>query len=97
MQYRILDASNRKEDSLLQCIKHPIYEPSPSTFSTNKVALLSLTLEGEAGAELVAGFVQLLGIKGTANTKGEAAVDLGVVGKGRDAEVVDLGLYKTLD
>ena len=51
-----------------------------------------LTLEGEAGAELVAGLVQLLGIKGAANAEGQTAVDLGVVGEGCNAKVVDLGL-----
>ena len=51
-----------------------------------------LTLEGEAGADLVSGLVQLLGIKGAANAEGQAAVDLGVVGEGCNAEVVDLGL-----
>lgn len=51
-----------------------------------------LSLKGEAGAELVARLVQLLGIERAANTKGQAAVDLGVVGEGCDAEVVDLGL-----
>jgi hypothetical protein len=52
-----------------------------------------LSLKGEAGAELVAGLVQLLGIERATNTKGQTAVDLGVVGEGRNAEVVDLGLY----
>ena len=52
----------------------------------------SLSLKGEAGAELVAGLVQLLGIKGAANAKGEARVDLGVVREGCNAGVVDLGL-----
>jgi hypothetical protein len=51
-----------------------------------------LTLKGEAGAELVAGLVQLLGIKGAANAKGQTAVHLGVVCEGCNAEVVDLGL-----
>jgi hypothetical protein len=40
----------------------------------------------------VAGLVQLLGIKGAANAKGKAAVDLGVVRERSNAEVVDLGL-----
>lgn len=40
----------------------------------------------------MAGLVQLLGIKGAANAKGQTAVDLGVVGEGCNAEVVDLGL-----
>jgi hypothetical protein len=57
---------------------------------------LHLTLKGEAGAELVAGLVQLLGIKGAANAKGETAVDLGVVRERRNAEVVDLSLSSML-
>jgi hypothetical protein len=52
----------------------------------------SLTLEGEAGAELVTGLVELLGIERATNAKGQTRVDLGVVGEGRNAEVVDLGL-----
>ena len=55
--------------------------------------LRCLTLEGEAGAELVAGLVQLLGIERATNTEGQTAVDLGVVGEGSNAEVVDLGLW----
>jgi len=51
-----------------------------------------LTLKGEAGAELVAGLVQLLGIERATNTKSQTAVDLGVVGEGSNAEIVDLGL-----
>jgi len=70
----------------------------------------SLTLEGEAGADLkdvsycqwyndvvgiwylVAGLVELLCIEGGADAEGEASVDLGVVGEGGDAAIVDLGL-----
>jgi hypothetical protein len=51
-----------------------------------------LTLKGEAGAKLVAGLVQLLGIERSANTERQTRVDLGVVGEGRNAGVVDLGL-----
>jgi hypothetical protein len=40
----------------------------------------------------VAGLVELLGIERTANAKGQTGVDLGVVGEGRNAEVVDLSL-----
>lgn len=53
---------------------------------------IRLTLKGEAGAELVAGLVQLLGIERATNAEGQTAVDLGVVGEGSNAEVVDLGL-----
>ena len=51
-----------------------------------------LTLKGEAGAELVARLVQLLGIERATNAEGQTTVDLGVVSEGRNAEVVDLGL-----
>jgi len=40
----------------------------------------------------VAGFVQLLRIKGGTDTEREARVDLGVVGKGQDATVVQFEL-----
>ena len=56
-----------------------------------------LTLEGEAGAKLVAGLVQLLGIERATDAKGQAAVHLCVVGEGGNAEVVDLGLPKLSD
>ena len=52
-----------------------------------------LTLEGEAGAELVASLVELLRVERTTNTEGQAAVDLGVVSERGNAKVVDLGLY----
>lgn len=44
----------------------------------------------------MAGLVELLGIERATNAKGQTAVDLGVVGEGRNAEVVDLGLPKPL-
>jgi hypothetical protein len=40
----------------------------------------------------VAGLVELLGIERTTNTEGKTGVDLGVVGEGCNAEVVDLSL-----
>ena len=51
-----------------------------------------LSLEGEACAKLVAGLVELLGIERATNAEGQTAVDLGVVGEGSNADVVDLGL-----
>jgi hypothetical protein len=42
----------------------------------------------------VAGLVELLGIERATNAKGQTAVDLGVVGEGSNAEVVDLGLCR---
>lgn len=52
-----------------------------------------LTLKGEAGAELVASLVELLGIERAANAESQSAVDLGVVRERGNAEVVDLGLF----
>jgi hypothetical protein len=51
-----------------------------------------LTLEGKAGTDLVAGFVQFLGVEGDANAESEALVDLGVVGEREEATGVELGL-----
>jgi hypothetical protein len=42
----------------------------------------------------VAGLVELLGIERATNAKGQTAVDLGVIGEGSNAEVVDLGLCR---
>jgi hypothetical protein len=44
----------------------------------------------------VAGLVELLGIERATNTESQTRVDLGVVGEGRNAEVVDLGLESTV-
>lgn len=41
---------------------------------------------------LVAAFVKFLRVEGQSQTQGEAWVDLGVVGEGKDATVVDLTL-----
>ena len=45
---------------------------------------------------LVAGLVDLLGVEGGTETKGETRVDLGVVGDRSNAAVVDLALYRKL-
>ena len=44
----------------------------------------------------MAGLVELLGIERAANAESQTGVDLGVVGEGRNAEVVDLGLKNLL-
>lgn len=54
--------------------------------------MTSLTLKDEAGADLVAGLVELVGVERETDTEGGASVELGVVGKGGDTTVVDLGL-----
>ena len=41
----------------------------------------------------MAGLVELLRVERGTNAKGEALVDLGVVGNGGDTAVVDLGLF----
>ena len=51
-----------------------------------------LTLEDEAGADLVASLVELVGVERETNTEGGASVELGVVGEGSNTTVVDLGL-----
>lgn len=55
-----------------------------------------LTLEDEAGADLVASLVELVGVERETNTEGGASVELGVVGKGSNTAVVDLGLWNML-
>jgi len=80
--------------SRIETLRRRTNEESKTTtvFPFYCTRLLNLTLEGKAGAELVAGLVELLGIERAANAEGQTAVDLGVVGEGGNAEVVDLGL-----
>lgn len=67
--------------------------PTQSIEVSNKAEATSrLTLEGEAGADLMASLIELLCIEGAANAEGEALVYLDVVGELEDAAVVDLGL-----
>jgi hypothetical protein len=56
------------------------------------IILHSLTLEGEAGADLVGSLVELLGVEGTTETQGNALTEENVVGDSSDTAVVDLGL-----
>lgn len=53
---------------------------------------LSLTLEGEAGTELVGSLVELLGIERATETQGDALAEEDVVGKSGNTTVVDLDL-----
>ena len=53
---------------------------------------ICLTLEDEAGADLVASLVELVGVERKTNAEGGTGVELGVVGKGSNTTVVDLGL-----
>lgn len=52
-----------------------------------------LTLEGEAGTELVGSLVELLGIERATETQGDALAEEDVVGKGGNTTVVDLDLF----
>jgi hypothetical protein len=56
----------------------------------------NLSLESERSTDLVASLIELLGVQRSSNAEGEALVDLGVVCKGKDAAVVDLGLIVLL-
>lgn len=56
------------------------------------LVFIHLTLEGKGGADLVAGLVELVGVERQAEADGSAGVELGRVGEGSDAAVVDLGL-----
>jgi hypothetical protein len=51
-----------------------------------------LSLESKASTNLVASLIQLLGVKGSTNTKGEARVDLCVVCNGDDTSIVNFEL-----
>lgn len=55
--------------------------------------MTSLTLEGQAGTDLVASLVELGSVKRETETESGATVELGVVGKGSNTAVVDLGLW----
>jgi len=55
--------------------------------------IIHLTLEGERGADLVAGLVELGGVEGETEAEGGAGVELGAVGEGGDTAVVDLDLW----
>jgi len=52
----------------------------------------TLRLEGEAGADLVGGLVELLGIERSTNSESNSLTEENVVGNGSDTTVVDLAL-----
>lgn len=56
------------------------------------MASTDLTLEGEAGADLVGGLVEVLGIEGSSEAESDTWAEEDVVGKSSDTAVVDLGL-----
>lgn len=58
--------------------------------------IIHLALEGERGADLVAGLVELGGVEGETEAEGGAGVELGAVGEGGDTAVVDLDLWVTV-
>ena len=51
-----------------------------------------LSLEGEAGANLVGSLVQVLGIEGSTKAEGNTRAEENVVGQSGNTTVVDLGL-----
>ena len=51
-----------------------------------------LSLEGEAGTDLVGSLVQVLGIKRSTQAEGDAGAEQDVVSQGSNTTVVDLGL-----
>ena len=57
----------------------------------------ALCLEDEAGADLVGGLVELLGVERGTETEGDTGAEEDVVGNGGDTTVVDLDLYHLLD
>lgn len=52
-----------------------------------------LSLKGEAGANLVGGLVQVLGIKRGTQAESNTGAEQDVVGQSGDTTVVDLGLF----
>jgi hypothetical protein len=52
-----------------------------------------LSLEGEAGANLVGGLVQVLGIERGTQAEGDTRAEENVVSQSGDTTVVDLGLF----
>jgi hypothetical protein len=53
-----------------------------------------LSLEGEAGANLVGGLVQVLGIERGTQTEGDTRAEENVVSQSGNTTVVDLGLLR---
>jgi hypothetical protein len=52
-----------------------------------------LSLEGEAGADLVGSLVQVLGIEGSTEAEGDTRAEQDVVSQSGNTTVVDLSLY----
>ena len=61
----------------------------PSLFMGGRI---HLSLEGEAGANLVGGLVQVLGIEGSTQAESDTGAEQDVVGQSGNTTVVDLGL-----
>ncbi|KMU87207.1 hypothetical protein CIHG_04651 [Coccidioides immitis H538.4] len=60
--------------------------------SSTTNGLTHLTFKGEAGTNLVGSLVQVLGIDGSTETKGDTWSKEDIVGKSSNSTVVDLGL-----
>ena len=72
---------------------HPKNILRGSTAEFRRPERTCLGLEGEAGANLVGSLVQVLGIKGSTEAKGDTRAQEDVVGQGGNTTVVDLGLF----
>lgn len=57
-----------------------------------KVTFRRLSLEGEAGADLVGSLVKVLGVEGSTEAESDTGAEENVVGQSGDTTVVDLGL-----
>lgn len=70
----------------------PISRLWVNRLSSATVDSTNLTLEGEAGANLVGGLVKVLGIEGSSEAEGDTWAKKDVVGEGGNTAVVDLSL-----
>lgn len=68
-------------------------EPPKSKWGANDMWRPRLSLEGEAGTDLVGSLVKVLGIEGSTKAEGDTRAQENVVGQGGNTAVVDLGLF----
>jgi hypothetical protein len=62
-------------------------------FNTGICKRKRLSLEGEAGANLVGGLVKVLGIEGSTEAKGDTGAEKNVVSQSGDTTVVNIYLH----
>jgi hypothetical protein len=84
------ETQNRRSNEELQTYPRALTRGSPRTRKGYRVRRLSL--EGEAGANLVGGLVQVLGIERGTEAEGDTRAEQDVVGQSGNTTVVDLGL-----